>query len=250
MARRYLVRPLPPQGASSLPPDVAHHLGVVLRVRVDDEITLFDGSGNECVARVRAVRRGAVDVECGPPHPGHVDATVRVEVAFALPKGARGEWVFEHGTEVGIATFRPLVTARSTERAGDADTTANRVARWERIVAAAAGQCDRASVPIVVPPEPLARLVARDDLPTERYVATRAAAPLSSAQSSSALLLVGPEGGWTEAELALVRDAGFVPRHLGALTLRTETAVLAGAIRLLRDDAAHGSPWSDASAKL
>ncbi len=150
-------------------------------------------------------------------------------VKTALPKGARAEWLFEHGTELGIARFRPLVFARSQSGARD-----GRRARWERIVRAACEQCDRSHLPLVDDETELAALLRDRELPDARFAAVPGAVTaLTPPGTRAALLLVGPEGGLTDAERAALAEAGFQACSLGALTLRTETAALVGAARLL-----------------
>ncbi len=224
MARRYHVDPLPAPGPAVLRGDLAHHLGQVLRARSGESVRLFDGRGRECDARLVAVRRGEIALEAAPAEAGGREPPVRVEAAFALPKGTRAEWLFEHGTEVGVRVFRPLWTERS--RLGD------RVERWRRIVAAAAGQCDRAFVPEVREPVRLEELFGESGLPELRYLAARDA-PAMPAVAADALVLVGPEGGWSEREREVAREAGCVAGSVSALTLRTETAVVAAVLRLL-----------------
>ena len=226
MARRYLVDPLPPPGTHRLPEDTGHHLARVLRVRAGDEVLLFDGRGRQSSARIVAVQGSAVEAEIEPAAELRRELHVALEIAFALPKGNRAEWLFEHATEVGVTAFRPVITARSDAGAG------RRRDRWLRVVAAAAAQCDRSHVPEVFEPEPLAELLARRDLPDERYVCAPGGPGLGAARSERALLLVGPAGGLAADELEMATEHGFEPRGLGPLTLRTETAALAGAILL------------------
>ena len=230
MARRYLLRPLPPAGPAQLPEEIAHHLGRVMRVAVGDPVVLFDGEGRECRSRVSSVAgRGksmSVQVEVEAAYAVDREPPTAVEVAFAVPKGNRGDWVFEHGTEVGIAAFHPILTERSTGR--------ERSARWPRILAAAAGQCDRARVPTLSPAQTFDQFLEAADLPGERYLADAAGPPLTRSLTERALLMVGPEGGLTEEETAAALAQGFEPRNLGVTTLRTETAVLAGAVLLLQ----------------
>ena len=233
MARRYLLRPLPPPGPVQLPEEIAHHLGRVMRVALGDRVTLFDGEGRECHSLVLVVagrgKKMTVQVEVQAAYAVDREPTVTVEVAFAMPKGNRGDWVFEHGTEVGIATFHPIITDRSSGR--------ERSGRWPKILSAAAGQCDRARVPTLSPARTFEQFIAASDLPEERYLADPAGPPLTRSHSGKALLLVGPEGGLTEQEIAAAEDRGFARRSLGVTTLRTETAVVAGAVLLLQTGA-------------
>ncbi len=227
MARRYRCDPLPAPGPFRLAGDLAHHLVQVMRIRPGAELVLFDGHGSECDAVVDAAGRQHVQGVASPARAATREPWTALEVAFAIPKGSRAEWLFEHGTEVGIRVFQPLRTARAVPFAP------GRVERWRRIVAAAAGQCDRAFVPEVRDAMTLTELVQRRDLPAARFVAAAHGRPAARAGAASSLLAVGPEGGFTAAEDAELQQAEFVPVSLGALTLRTETAVLAGAVLLL-----------------
>ena len=238
MARRYLVADLPETGAAQLPGDVSHHLANVLRVRRGERIVLFDGKGRECQAEVTEVRTAStragggraaeVLVVAGAARASAREPAVRCELAFALPKGARAEWLFEHGTEAGVAVFRPLVLERSSSPA------AGRAERWRRIVAAAAGQCDRALVPEVKAAATLEALLSDPQLPAERWYGSAEGAPLPPGAGPSVLIVVGPEGGLTPGERSRLEAAGVRPARFGALTLRTETAALLGAALALR----------------
>lgn len=228
MARRYHIERLVEGERIVLGEEVGHHLARVMRIRPGDTLRLFDGRGHEADGVVSAVRRGEVEIEVGKVTAGTREPRCTLIVAFALPKGGRTEWIFEHGTEVGIRVFQPLRCARSAYQPGD-----DRRGRWQRLAQAATGQCDRVFVPEVRPVQSLAEYVQRRDLPDERYVAAADAEPLERAMSTSAVLVVGPEGGLTEEELAHAIQQGFRPRSLGPLTLRTETAALVGAARLL-----------------
>ena len=229
MARRYFVRPLPRAGTTTLSPGLGHHLGRVVRTRPGDTVLLFDGAGAEVGATVVEVSGRDVRVRVGPTPsdlPLGRSPRLALDVACALPKNPRADWLFEHGTEAGIRRFRPIVTARTNRQV-------ERYKRWERILIAACAQCDRSVLPVIEPTVTLEELCAAPQA-CERYVATFGDTELGPASSETALLAVGPEGGFTTAELEMLTAADFLPRNLGPLTLRTETAVLAGATRLLQ----------------
>lgn len=227
MARRYLVETLPAPGRAELVGPTAHHLAQVMRVRPGEQVVLFDGKGAECSATVLAATRASVRVEAGEARACGREPDLRLELAVALPKGARAEWLFEHGTEVGIAAFRPVIAERSHERGG------TRAERWRRIVAAAATQCDRARIPTVHEPVTLTELLATPGLPSQRFLGAFDGTAPPRGLRGGALLLVGPEGGFTPEEEALARAAGCVGVHFSPLTWRTETAAVVGAALLL-----------------
>lgn len=228
MARRYFVRPLPPPGPIRLGAAHGHHLGRTVRTTPGDRVILFDGAGAEVDATVSAVSAREVDVEVGARRAVPLGRSPRLhlEVAVALPRSPRADWLLEHGTAAGVSTFRPILTARTNRRH-------EQPAHWQRVLIAACAQCDRGDLPTIAPVATLAELCAQP-LPAARYVATAAPCELGPATAATALLVVGPEGGLTPDEVEALVAAGFLPRSLGPLTLRTETAVVAGATRLLQ----------------
>src|SRR5262249_48982295 len=153
---------------------------------------------------------------------------VRVHVAFAPPRFPRAEWLLEHGTEVGVAVFHPL----TSERTGPQGSA--RLDRWQKVVRAAAGQCDRAWLPEVRPLRSLRAFLADPGLPADRRIAAAGAPPPSAPVRGDVLLLVGPEGGLSPDEQELARERAFAPMGLGPHVLRTETAALVGAAVLVQ----------------
>jgi 16S rRNA (uracil1498-N3)-methyltransferase len=229
MARRYLTAALPEPGPWQLPADVAHHVCTVLRLRAGDRFVLYDGRGRQCDAQLLEASRTdggrAPRVEVGPiasvPPPAR-----HLHLAFAPPRWQRAEWLFEHGTELGVMDFHPLWTERTRPQGERAD-------RWRKLTVAAAGQCDRAWLPEVHEPRSLAEFLADPTLPATRFVGVGGAARPEPGTAQQLVLLVGPEGGLTGDELAAATAAGFLPCGLGPHVLRTETAALVGAALLL-----------------
>ncbi|MSR37337.1 MAG: 16S rRNA (uracil(1498)-N(3))-methyltransferase [Planctomycetes bacterium] len=228
MARRYFTNPLPPLGPTILSKSLGHHLGRVVRTNPGDAVVLFDGNGAEVAATVIEVRGRDVVVEVFARNAQLLGRSPRMalDIACALPKNPRAEWLFEHGTEAGIRSFRPILTERTNRQHEQRK-------RWERILIEACAQCDRSILPTIEPTVTLTELCAMPH-PAARFLATRADLELGAAETDTAILVVGPEGGLSDREIHLLTAAGFAPRSLGPLTLRTETAVLAGATRLLQ----------------
>lgn len=224
MANLYHLGSLPAPGEATLDGDVAHHLLRVLRVREGDEVTLADGAGRTARATVRAAQRRELVVDVEAPRL-HVPLPIQVTLAFACPRPARADWLIEHGTEVGVAAFQPVWTARSRPQTV-------RVERWRKLANAAAGQCARPFLPEVREPVELDALLT-GALPETRLLAAADGAPAGPARAGDALCLVGPEGGFTDEERQLAVAASFTPVRLGPHILRTETAALVAAATLL-----------------
>lgn len=199
-------------------------------------MVLFDGQGSEVHATVVEVRGRDLLVEVGAPVARTLGRSPRLllEVAVALPKSPRTDWLLEHGTEAGIHSFRPILTERTRRQPEQRE-------HWRRVLIAACAQCDRSVLPTVEPTVGLAELCALPR-PRQSYLATTAGLELGPATADTALLVVGPEGGFTAGEVEQLTSAGFAPRSLGPLTLRTETAVLAGAVRLLQSPSSAAGP--------
>ncbi|MCB9878458.1 MAG: RsmE family RNA methyltransferase [Planctomycetes bacterium] len=221
MAQRYLVPELPLPGRHAIDGELAHHLGRVLRVRVGESVRLADGRGGTATAVVVAVDRRAVTLDVAPSTQA-VAARPILTVAFACPRAARCDWLIEHGTEVGIAVFQPVWTRRSRPQQ-------LRLDRWRSIARAAVGQCDRAFVPTIAEPLELPALLANPPRGA-RVLLDAGGQPLTGlAPSDEVLLLVGPEGGFDEAERAAIAAAEFGGFGCTPHTLRTETAAVVGA---------------------
>ena len=200
--------------APELAADDRHHLERVLRLRPGDELTVADGAGRWRRCRFGPVVEADSEVEVeAPPAPA-------ITLAFALTKGERPEWTVQKLTEVGVDRIVPFVSARSVVRWDEAKATRN-AERLRRVAREAAMQSRRAFLPVV------------EDVAELADVAGRAGAALAASDGgppdlARPCLLVGPEGGWTDDELALVPARVA----LGPTVLRAETAAVAGAVLL------------------
>jgi 16S rRNA (uracil1498-N3)-methyltransferase len=201
----------------------AHHLGTVLRRGPGDTVRLFNGTDGEWVGRIATLRRERCALEAMAqirPQQAEPD----LWLAFAPLKRDATDLVAEKATELGVSALMPVITER---------TVAARVnlERMEAIAISSAEQCERFSVPRVTPPVPLAALLT--NWPAGRMlvaaVERRAAPPPAPLAGQPGGLLVGPEGGFTEAELALLgRHPLGLAAGLGPRILRAETATIVG----------------------
>ena len=211
--------------------DAAHHLGHVLRAQAGQLYELSDGL-SAWLARIESVARNCVEFSLLEQLPSQPPA-VNVSLLLAIVKFDAFEWALEKATELGVSSIVPLAAARSEK--GLLAAAAKRSQRWQKILYEASQQSRRLCVPLLdnvskpaqafVAPPPKIRL-----LLSERIDAPSIRTSLASANRTkvaSAALAIGPEGGWTDDELAAACASGFQEASLGQLILRTETAVIA-----------------------
>jgi len=210
--------------------DEAHHALDVLRFGVGAEVELFDGRGGLAEGKIVEIARGRFVVciarSTQVPRPEPI-----VRLGFAVPKGKRLDWLLEKATELGAATLEPVVFERSVA-GGDELSDAKRQ-RWFAHCLAATKQCGLNWLPEICPPSPLNDFLAqRGEAICILGHAGPEADPLARIMSQwyggqPICLLVGPEGGLTDAEFNSAREAGFRAARLGRTTLRVETAAIA-----------------------
>lgn len=237
MTRVYM--PDSPEGATRVEVrgDEAHHLSRVVRARVGESVGLFDGRGREWRAHVVEVTRQsvtlAVDGEVAPvPEP-----SVRVTLAVGVLKGDQMDTVVRDATVMGVTHIVPLVTDHVVV-ASRAWRDDGALARWQRVAVAAAKQSQRAVVPSITGVTSVDDLWPSNDServlvcvePSADALADTAWRTLS--RPTSVLLLVGPEGGWSAAEVSTFGARGAHAVSLGPRTLRAE-AVPAVALAVL-----------------
>ena len=210
-------------------PDAAAHVRKVLRLRNGDTFAGYDG---ECGYELKLLGGSASGLEVEVlsrselPRPA-----AEVVLAPALLKGRRWETLLEKAVELGAAAVWPVAAERSVVnlKAGDA---AAKTGRWEKIMQAASAQC-AGRLPGLEAPAPFAEVLERAADARSRIIlsAGEGAAPAAqigeAAASGKVVILSGPEGDWTEAELAEAEKAGFKRVGLGPRILRSETAALA-----------------------
>jgi 16S rRNA (uracil1498-N3)-methyltransferase len=225
--RRLLVEQLEP-GEVRLSRDQAHHARDVLRLRQGDEVELFTAAGQTARGTLTSIATDEVLVRVGEIADSR-PAALQLMIASAIPKAARADWMIEKLSELGVYKFIPLITDRSVVH----PEGKGKLARWQRLAGESAKQSQRPGVMRIAPLTPV-RDVLRD-VPADTTVlplCTGAdAKPFSSILPfpPSMLLLVGPEGDWSDAELKLFSDRHLTPISLGATILRVETAAIAAA---------------------
>ncbi len=220
-------------GEQILTGQTARHIGGVLRLTSRDRIVLFDGSGREFPAEIASVSRRGVRVVLGEGVPVDRESPLSLRLAIGLSQPRAIDFVVEKATELGVAEIVPMATERSQGWLGE-KRGKDRQVRWERIAREAARQCGRNRFPRVRPMAEFSQVVGQEAPEALRLIfweqETRGGledALTAHAEVSEIQALVGPEGGFSSAEVALALAAGFHIVSLGPRILRTETAAIA-----------------------
>jgi len=210
----------------------ARQIATVLRLRAGDEITLV-ADGAEAVLALEAVRPTSVTAVVRERGFTPAEPTVALTLALAVLRGDRDEEVVEAVTQLGVSRIVPFTSSRSVVRT----LSEAKRARWERIARESAETARRGRVPSIEPAGTWEDLFAALRAPvfvaweSERRLRLREALPQTARAIS---LVVGPEGGITDDEIALARERGAIAVSLGARNLRSETAAIA-AVALAMD---------------
>lgn len=195
----------------------------VLRYRPGQEVVLFDGLTHDRLYRI-------TDINEREAHMEHVTDFERkvpsrnIYLLWALLKKDKNDWVLQKCTELGVSHFMPLLTER-------AEKTGFNIQRSNKIVTEAAEQCGRSDIPNVREPIQLDTAVAHFDPQIPLLVCEQGGAELRT-NLDSAGLLIGPEGGWSDAEKELFEKSRLEPFGLHSFTLRAETACVAAVTKL------------------
>jgi 16S rRNA (uracil1498-N3)-methyltransferase len=213
-----------------LPEAAAHHAARVLRLRDGDAVVLFDGRGGEYAARIAVAGRGGVAAMTGQRRDPERESPLQVTLVQAVSSSEKMDFTIQKATELGVAAIQPVLSERSVVRLS-AEREEKKLARWRRVAVAACEQCGRNRLPGL-----------REAMSVETYCRSPGAAALRLLLSpegeqglrklqdrieGAVTLAVGPEAGFSDAEIRLLQRAGFVALRLGPRVLRTETAALA-----------------------
>ena len=248
MARFYCPTPLNAGQTLDLPATAARHVQV-LRMQPGHALTLFNGEGGEFNAEVSHMGRSDVRVVVGEHLAVEREASRAVHLVVGMPANERMDWLVEKATELGVQRITPVMTERSVVRLSG-ERADKKQAHWQAIAISACEQCGRNRLPKIDVPvrweawlsalqhakaqqtsnamQPLHAVMSLHEGTQALSVALAAnKGAAEPSDTSSVVLLTGPEGGLSDAEDATARLAGFVAVNLGGRVLRAETAALA-----------------------
>ena len=216
----------------------SHYVRTVLRLKKNDALCLFNGSGVEYSADVYLVTRKLVQVQLGQAAERSVESPLTLVFGIGIARGDRMDWAIQKAVELGVYSITPLLKARTVVQVKD-DKKQQRTEHWQKIMIHAAEQCQRTMVPELTEIVALEHWVQRQT-GLKLFLDPYAQLSLNDVQpiDNKVSLLSGPEGGFTQNERDLAKAAGFIPIRLGPRVLRSETAALAAisAVQMLWGD--------------
>lgn len=229
MPRFYCPQPLATGAIVDLPEAVAHHLHVV-RMQPGDALTLFDGRGGQYRASLLEAGKKRASAQVEAHEALEAELPYALTLAQGLPEGSKMDWIIEKAVELGVAAVQPLAARRSVVRLSG-ERAEKRQAHWQGVIVSASEQCGRNRLAQLAPLADFERFIGVPDARPRILFSPRATQSLAdwarSAGPQAATLLVGPEGGFSEAEEQAAIDGGALALSLGPRVLRTETAGLA-----------------------
>ncbi|MGH8679648.1 MAG: 16S rRNA (uracil(1498)-N(3))-methyltransferase [Burkholderiales bacterium] len=237
MTRIYVNLPLATGATLTLPQDAARHLLQVLRFKAGEKFVLFNGTGGEYEAQLHTVTRRKTTAHVVLLRDVERESPLSITLAQCVAKGERMDYTLQKAVELGVAAIQPLLSARSVVRLADARWE-KKLEHWRGVIIAACEQSGRTRLPTIAAVTSLAEWLAVSSeavlklaLSPDAAVSLTALAPLPNplpqGQRGHVVVLVGPEGGLSQDELACAQRAGFTGLRLGPRVLRTETAGVA-----------------------
>lgn len=214
-----------------LPKESSHYVRQVLRLREGSSVILFNGLGGEYRGKV-SVNNKQTNVMIEEFINSSVESPLRIHLGQGISRGEKMDYVVQKAVELGVAEITPLFTERCGVKL-DEERAEKRLEHWQKIIISACEQCGRNSIPRMHPPAEISEWITQRK-ESRRFICHPG---LSSDEFShegkeSVAILIGSEGGFTEAEVAGAMVYDFKSFALGPRVLRTETATVAALARL------------------
>jgi 16S rRNA (uracil1498-N3)-methyltransferase len=225
--RIYTQQTLSANSALALDESASHHLARVLRFQVGQTLTLFNGDGREYAATISAIDKRNVTVSINEAVAADRESPLAIHLGIAISKGDRMDLVIQKAVELGVTSITPLISERVEVRL-QGERAEKKLQHWQGIVIAACEQCQRNRIPPLNPITPLHDWIAHVNAERKFVLHHRSETSLGEmAKPQSVALLIGPEGGLSDLEIASAEKNNFSALRLGPRVLRTETAPLA-----------------------
>ena len=207
----------------------SNHLVRVLRLGVDDTCVLFNGDGFDYLAKIINLAKRGAGVEIMSSHAVTNESPVHITLVQGIARGEKMDWILQKATELGVHRIVPVVTDR-TEVKLDSERSDKKMQHWLGVVASACEQSGRARLPEIIEPCPLSHWPLQDKNFNKFVLDPNGVfgfSDLASTKPIAVTFAIGPEGGFSERDLATLKAGGFQGLRMGPRILRTETAGIA-----------------------
>ncbi|MBB1322951.1 16S rRNA (uracil(1498)-N(3))-methyltransferase [Shewanella vesiculosa] len=209
--------------------DGVAHIGRVLRMGMGDHISLFNGDGNDYLAEIIETSKKSITVTLLSCEKNHSESPLNLHLGQVISRGDRMEFTVQKSVELGVTTITPLFSDRCGVKLSG-ERLEKKLQQWQKIVVSACEQSGRSIVPIVRPAMTLAQWCAEPTEALKLNLHPRASHGINGlqldGQHQRVRLLIGPEGGLSDEEIAMTETQHFTDILLGPRVLRTETASL------------------------
>lgn len=209
----------------TLSPEASHHLLQVLRVKQGAELIVFNGGGHEYQAKLTAINKKLATLMVGAKSDVVRESPLKVELAQGISRGERMDYVMQKSVELGVDSVTPIFTSRCEVKL-KGERLHKRVDHWQQVIVSACEQSGRLRVPQLNSPCTTTELLAQTKPGLKLICVPEAESLPSQLKPTQVTLLIGPEGGFTAAEVGEAKKQGFVAIGLGPRVLRTETAAV------------------------
>ena len=210
--------------------DRSRYLGKVLRARVGDAISVFNGEGPEWPATITRIGKRSVTLELGEGIEARAESPLKIHLVQGISRGERMDFVVQKATELGVKRITPVLTEYGVVKL-NADRAEKRREHWQKIANSACEQSGRTRMPLIDTPMPLKNWFGdkAKAVDTELILVPGATTSLSTvpAPATKVCVMIGPEGGFSDTEYGDAEVSGFKAVSLGPRVLRTETAAIA-----------------------
>lgn len=212
-----------------------HHLKDVLRLKKGDKVIVFDGKGLEFIGNIETVGKDEVRIIIEKQLYDSKESRFEIILAQGIARGEKMDIIIQKATELGVSRIIPFAASRVVPKFRGGEQIAKKTKRWQRIALEAAKQCRRDIVPQIEEPTTFAEVLKRYSHCPERHIKLISWEGeknnilkdiLKPEGFSGCVVLIGPEGGFSEDEVIEAKKAGFLPVTLGPRILRTETAAI------------------------
>ena len=225
--RLFIDIPLTTGEIINLPRDKAHHISHVLRMRLGNSIKLINDSGNEYLSKIIEISKKSAQIEIGKSIRTTNESPLTINLCLAVARGQHMDFSIQKAVELGVKNIIPVISEFSNVKIQD-DRVSNKLSHWQNIIISATEQCGRSYLTQIQKPVSLTEWMSIESSKSRLILHPESNQSMSSISlpDDELTLMIGPEGGFSDAEVEHAQENGCQPISLGPRILRAETAAV------------------------